>query len=404
MAPLKTGGGRHEGRLSCSSTGVRPLLGRRFRLGRVPPFRPSHVLAPPRVLAPSVGQPRPQVRQGAVRAGEAVFDAAPLERIRWADAVDGHPPVGQLDPTVPRRHLVGQWPQVRFQHDPLMSERRHPVPRQTAVRAARSPAAEPSRSPLRSPHTTRVGTLTPSAQGTRRTGRVGRAGPEEAGVGPGGASGNRRPGGHGRDLLPRAGAGAGLASVEQPVYDRPSFSRPLATGLHAPTHPQSAPVRQRLRGRSLPDNLCASSLARQPVRERPVSSNSCSSTPVQPSPRDRPSRSNPRTAGLCPAVPARPEPAQQLMRGQPPPRPPPARPTRIQQLVRSRPLFSQPPPAAIRARPVSVQQPVRSRFPPGNSCATGLCSTAPARPAPCAPAHPQTAPAQRPRRRRARFQ
>ncbi len=348
------------GRLSCSSTGVRPLLGRRFRLGRVPPFRPSHVLAPPRVLAPPVGQPRPEVRQGALRAGEAVFDAAPLERIRWADAVDGHPSVGQLDPTVPRRHLVGQWPQVRFQHDPLMSERRHPVPRQTAVRAARSPAAEPTRSPLRSPHTTRVGTLTPSAQGTRRTGRVGRAGPEEAGVGPGGASGNRCPGDHGRDLLLRAGGG-GRGAWRGWLR----LSSSCTTGPRSAVPARPAPTQQPIRSLPLSSSACAAgpcstTCARAPLPDNPCASGPCPATravrPLFSPPRATGPRAATRTAGLCPAIPARPDPAQQLMRGQPTPRTP----------------CTPDPCPATRAQSTSVQPAPRARPSRSNPCAADL--------------------------------
>jgi hypothetical protein len=44
-----------------------------------------------------------------------VVDAAPLKGIRRTDAVDRHPPVGQLDPSVFRRHGVGQLLHVRLE-------------------------------------------------------------------------------------------------------------------------------------------------------------------------------------------------------------------------------------------------------------------------------------------------
>lgn len=93
---------------------------------------------------------------GLCGAGEAVLDAAPLELLRRAHSVDHHPPIGQFDPPVVRRHRMGQWLHVRLQQYPVMVERRDPVLRQPAVRATGSPTTQPPRFLLHRPHTVRV--------------------------------------------------------------------------------------------------------------------------------------------------------------------------------------------------------------------------------------------------------
>ncbi len=138
------------------SAGIRPLLRRRRRL------RGVLSLHLPRILPSESRQPRPEIRQVLCGAGETVLDTASLELVRRTHSVDGHPPIGQFDPPVLRRHCVGQRIHVRLQQRPVLLKCRHPILRQSALRTAGLSSTQPPRFLLQKPHTVRV--ASPSAQ------------------------------------------------------------------------------------------------------------------------------------------------------------------------------------------------------------------------------------------------